>query len=114
MPPSPSFRVQALAAACLMLGLSACASPPAVPASKVRVLVEFQSAVDGGSPEWLDRLARLTGTPVRHVSSASPRLHAYELACPEDDSGCARAIDRLRADAAVAGVSADRLRSPHQ
>lgn len=102
------------AAALFGLGvLSACVAPAAPPQSGVRLLIEFREPVDGAGPDLLARLASQSGASIRHISSASSQLHAYELTCTASDPDCAKAIESLQGAADIASVAPDSLRRHH-
>jgi hypothetical protein len=102
----------AAGAVCILFGVTACSCSPAVAQSPLRVLIEFREPVEGAAPGLLSRLERLSGVSIRYAASVSPKLHAYELACPAGDPHCDAAIRSLRKDPAVQDISPDQLRKP--
>jgi hypothetical protein len=105
-------------AACIfshLLAASACSSPPIKPQAaqpKVRVLIQFRVPVDAAAPGLVSRLEQLGGLSIHYVAAVSPKLHAYELACPANEQSCDAAIRLLRTDPDIMAISPDLLRKP--
>jgi hypothetical protein len=107
----PRF-LAAVGAVCILLGAAGCSCAPAAAQSPLRVLIEFREPVEGAAPDLLSRLGRSSGVSIRYAAAVSPKLHAYELACPAGDPHCDAAIRSLRRDPAVLDISPDQLRKP--
>jgi len=114
---SPTKRLRNLfwtvASALGLTLISACVAPAAPPQTSMRVLIEFRVPVDGAGPALLARLASQSGTSIRHVSSVSNHLHAYELICTAGDPNCAQAMKSLQSATDIASVAPDSLRRHH-
>lgn len=95
-----------------LVGLSACAVPPAVPPAPLRVLIEYREPIDGAAPALLARLERRAGVSIHYAAPVSATLHAYRLSCPADDPDCATVIRSLRRDPDVRDISPDQARKP--
>jgi hypothetical protein len=98
----------------LSVGLAACAADgvPAASPSEWRVMVKLVHA--GSDGETIARRAGQTaGVPARYLAPASPQWHSLSLACG-DESRCAQALGRLRADTSFfEAVERDERRRPH-
>jgi hypothetical protein len=94
-----------------LFGSAGCASSPAaMQTTTLRILIEFNSPIDGAAPDLISRLETLSGVSIRHVAPVSPKLHAYVLVCPAGDPPCDAAIHVLRKDPVVLNISPDQLR----
>jgi hypothetical protein len=108
----PRYSPHVLSAFCA--GLVACAAdamPPA-PTLEWRVLVKLVQV--GSEAEAIARRAgQASGVPVRYLASVSPQWHSLGLDCG-DETRCAAALQRLRADASYfEAVERDERRRPH-
>jgi len=99
---------------CALFGAAACSSPPAALQTTFRILIEFKNPVDGAAPDLISRLETLSDASIRYVAPVSPKLHTYVLVCPMGTPPCDAAIQALRKDPAVLGISPDQLRKPLQ
>jgi hypothetical protein len=112
-PTARACRAASLCLAVACLPLAACLQtlpnpvcPPSAQTAQgsVRVMVGFQQAVQGASPQVLEQLQRHAGACVTYLSSVSPSVHVYQFSGVTDPA----ALDtKLRAWSQVQQVVPD-------